>query len=227
MQDQLDAFAKLISPPRFKTYLDMARGDSLLAFELYRWNMDVGSALSWSMHFAEIAVRNGVSSYFLQRFGIGWTDSSTFRNQLEGNEAAALRKAFDRQAVARNPDPPSDDQVVADLSLGFWTGLLRQRYAVPYALPRGLPVIFPETEIPPSFQDIQLRLQGIRQMRNRVAHHEPIIHRGNAALIATRNMAMELIAWTNTQAAEFLREQDPLGPVLGRDPRDKTWAREA
>jgi len=203
----------------------MARGDPLLAFELYRWNMDVGDALSWSMHFAEIAVRNGVSVYLSERYGAGWADNPDFRNRLDRNEADALRKAVDRQATARRPDPPTDDQIVADLSLGFWTGLLKQRYAIPYAWSRGLPVIFPEIQPTPSLRDIQLRLQEIRQMRNRVAHHEPVIHRGSAKLIAARNMAMDLVAWTNASAAKFLREQDPLGPVLGRDPRDKTWIR--
>jgi hypothetical protein len=223
MQDQLDAFVSLISAPRFNTYLEMARGDRSLAFDLYRWNGEVAGALSWSMHFAEIAVRNGVQAHFTRRYGPGWTDAAQFRNRLDRRDADSLRQTFDRQAILRRPDSPTDDQIVADMSFGFWVSVLRTRYAVPFGWAAGLKSAFPDAEHLLDIGFVQTRLDSIRTMRNRVAHHEPIIHRGIARAIAVRNMSIEVIGWSNRRSADFLSSHDPLPTVLARDPRD--WTR--
>lgn len=222
MQDPLDAFEALISTPRFNTYLGLARGDKKLAYDLYRWNAEVANSLAWTMHFAEIAIRNGVSSHLARRFGRGWTDARQFRNQLDLRDAEALRRTFDRQAMARRPESPTDDQVVADLSFGFWVSILRQRYAVPFGWASAIGSIFPYAHDGLRLGAVQAQLDTIRAMRNRVAHHEPIVHRGTAHAIAVRNKAFEIVEWANRPAAELIAARDPLLATLARDPRDLT-----
>jgi hypothetical protein len=222
MQDQLNAFESLISSPRFSTYLKMAHNDKRLAFELYRWNTEVSSALVWSMHFAELAVRNGVNTYFKSLYGDGWTDALPFRGALEQRDAETLRRTFDRQAKARRPEAPTDDQIVADLSFGFWVSIFRRRYGVPFGWNTGIGKVFPDAVPQLELGEIQRRLDMIRAMRNRVAHHEPVVHRGIAHAMSVRNLALDVVSWSNHTAAEFLGLNDPLPATLARDPRDRT-----
>ena len=102
--------------------------------------------------------------------------------------------------------PATQEQLVSELTLGFWTGLLRRDYEqdlwprlVVYTFPQ-----FPSNRRPR--QVLAQRFTDIRHLRNRIFHHEPIWNR--ASLHLEYNDLIETIGWLNpsmmavTQACE-------------------------
>jgi hypothetical protein len=66
--------------------------------------------------------------------------------------------------------------VVAELSFGFWTGLLANRYHARLwepALRRSFPLLPPGV----TRRSLHRRVESVRRLRNRVAHHEPVFGR--------------------------------------------------
>jgi hypothetical protein len=64
---------------------------------------------------------------------------------------------------------------VADLSSGFWVSLLSGSYDVPFLWRSNLRRIFPND---PTLQRAEAwkACDGLLDLRNRIAHHEPILH---------------------------------------------------
>jgi hypothetical protein len=97
-----------------------------------------------------------------------------------------LRSAKDN--ILRQGKLLTPGRVVAELSFGFWTALISRKYEkrlwVPH-LHKAFPHAFrpanagmPPRKKPAMLRraDIATRLERVRQLRNRIAHHEPILH---------------------------------------------------
>ena len=58
-------------------------------------------------------------------------------------------------------------------TFGFWCGILKKHYGATLWIPH-LHKAFPKKRL--GRYDVQRRLNGIRELRNRIAHHECILH---------------------------------------------------
>jgi hypothetical protein len=93
-----------------------------------------------------------------------------------------------KESILRQGKLLTPGRIVAELSFGFWTALVGRKYEkrlwVPHihrAFPNALRHV--DAEARPRKKpamlgrgDIAMRLEGVRQLRNRIAHHEPILH---------------------------------------------------
>ena len=68
----------------------------------------------------------------------------------------------------------TDGQVVAELTLGFWKGLYGPKYQQTLWRP-ALKRTFPNRKVARS--RVAAELEAIYQARNRLAHHEPVLHK--------------------------------------------------
>jgi len=107
---------------------------------------------------------------------------------------------------------PSTANIVSELSVGFWVSLLSTSYDIPYQWRHNLRRIFPNDR---SLErsDIFAKNDGLRTLRNRIAHHEPIFHLPlaqrhadlrtvlNAMCPATLEFADELCSFDATRRA--------------------------
>jgi hypothetical protein len=100
--------------------------------------------------------------------------------------------------------------MVAELSFGFWTGLLGRRYEVSLWRP-VLHSAFP------GFAGERARLHTdlyhLRKLRNRIAHHEPIYHRHLAADYAS---TLKIISFVAPDVSRWVRQNDRVAEVLAR-----------
>lgn len=168
----------LLSEPRLARYLDRYRGDRKLALRLYTWNLAVSSAFWGPIGVLEVVVRNAIHQQLVARTDRDdwWKDPDL---QLCRNETDSIHSAVSTLIRRGNPAPTSD-QVVAATSFGLWTGLTGAGIARD-------PVLSYETSLwQPRLQHafpnrgdkrrkyIHARLDEVRVLRNRIAHHEPI-----------------------------------------------------
>ncbi len=174
----LENLGKVLSSPRFKPYLIEANGNELYALELYLFNARVAKSLLFPIQMAEITVRNAVNKVFVEDFGQRWPFNGGFYDEYKNlHPVTAITTARDRlKAVGKNY--PTTDDVVAALTFDFWSNLFRSDYdRFLWATSGRVHRVFPKLPGDKGRADIQVLVRQINRLRNRIAHHEPIIDR--------------------------------------------------
>jgi hypothetical protein len=161
----------------------------------YLWNISVCEALYAPLHLFEISLRNAIHNAMVDLIGVdAWYDKAmltSWGSEQINKAKSSLRK----RAVAETPG-----RVVAELSFGFWTSLFEQPYERPSAffLPDGIKKTFPH--MPKSLHQrtaIKRDLERIRDLRNRIFHHERVIHWRD--LRDQHQMIRNYLAWMNPE----------------------------
>lgn len=185
-----------LSDPRLDAYRTRASEDDLDLLARYAWNMALGSAMYGPLQLLEISLRNALHRSLTSHHN---TDERWFvrqnafpqnRGRWAGQpieESKKVNEAIRRTvgfAGLASPDAPG--KVVAALDFGFWTRLLTRGYATPASQSRNwtplwptlVPAVFPHLPNPTGTKRdrelLAVRFDNIRQLRNRVSHHEPI-----------------------------------------------------
>lgn len=169
-QQTLDAIERSLSPARFARYVRDCRGDRQLALRLYRWNSEISQSLYWPIQTLEIVCRNGVSRALSDRYGQMWHLDQRFHKELAIGERTILLDAIH----SRNALSPPADSIIPDISFGFWSRMLTRRYEVPIGWTSRLSVVFPAGPPGIPLKAVTSRLDEARNLRNRLAHHEPL-----------------------------------------------------
>ena len=193
--DQLAALAEAISAERLAPYRVLAGGDPVLALQLYERNTALSEAFYGALQGLEITLRNRVDRALASGLGrADWYDAGIlYPEQLRPLEQA-------KQALAREAKPLTPGRIVAELSFGFWTGIMGPKYADLWRL--HLVRVFARR--PLQRVEAHERLNTIRKLRNRIAHYEPILSR---PLDRDFNRILDAIAWMCPVAAHWVRAQ--------------------
>lgn len=171
-----NALRGTLSEARFARYLHDTNGDQYRALELYHWNAKLSQCLYIPVQIWEISLRNKLNVFLCRKYNSVWPyDTQRAVRQLTRSDQGRLQKTIARQQQDRGLQRPAVDMIVADLSAGFWVSLLTQSYANPYAWRYNIGRIFPHNA------HLSRDLAGpmcdrILDVRNRIAHHEPIYH---------------------------------------------------
>lgn len=175
---QLEA---VLSAPRFDAYVRAVGGDRRSAAELYAWNARLAAALLLPMHFAEISARNVVHEALTEVYGSHWPWNQTFRGSLP-RPSRGYKPREDLERTAGPTQRLPTGKIVAELKFVFWQMMFTSRHQsriwdqrLGRLLPHA-PAITGTTTL--TDDDLRRRvyadLEVIREVRNRVAHHEPI-----------------------------------------------------
>lgn len=172
---KIKSFIATISKARLSKYLSKCGGNEKDAILLYHWNSQLSQSLYLPLQSFEIALRNRLNEYLIYLFGARWPYDSRALRTLANPEIHLLQKTIDRGVRERRSNPTTD-QVVADLSIGFWVSLLAKRYHVPLKWRKNLASHIFTRSRELSVQAAWEKCRRLRDLRNRVAHHEPVFH---------------------------------------------------
>lgn len=180
------------APLRFERYLVASGGREVEAAAKYRWNLDLCESLIPCLHAAELALRNSIHQAMCRtylpargsRFPDGhraddeWWFDAEVRNVplLKERDWDKVRQAYD--SIPKNGKPITP-RVVAELSFGFWVELLNSGYDETVVVPTlGSTMRRVQKANPLNRRHGWLRetFGEIRNLRNRVTHHEPVYH---------------------------------------------------
>lgn len=176
-----------LSTERLGKYISWASGDDNRALELYALNVAISEAFYTSLHILEITLRNSIHDAITRSYGEDW-----FSNRDNILDAYQIKKIA--EATSKFKNPPSDGQIVAELTFGFWTSMFgRSKYLL---WGRCFHQIFDAGE-PVKRKQVATRFDQVRKLRNRIAHHEPIIQK-DLEIIHTE--IRELIGWLSVDA---------------------------
>lgn len=192
---------KILSEPRFTTYLQSCSNNKDEALKLYQWNLEVSSALFVPLHFLEISVRNAVSERIEQIHTRDWAWKQGFIVSLP-DPASGYSMRRDLQDTARNLK--TIGHVVAEMKFVFWEKMFTKRHEgtiwkhdIKDAFPHA-PQDMSTTRIRKKIYD---DLFNIRKLRNRIAHHEPIFTRN---IQDDYNRIYNLISWRDEATAKWM-----------------------
>ena len=199
-----------LSAPRFQTYLVEAGGDRRRGLDLYEWNTAMAASILHDLAHVEVAVRNAYNAALqtdpsglphwtedsLRYFPVMWRTANNGRRYDE-NETPRDQLAAARRKVGAGA--PSG-KVVAELTFGFWRYLSVSAREVtlwrPY-LHHG----FVAGTSRPAVDDAMNRLH---RLRNRVAHHEPLLTQN---LAARRQDVLVLLGFISSDLQAYVSKE--------------------
>lgn len=194
-------FEDAISHERFSRYLDWAGNDREAAIELYGLNTRLSEALYTSLQTLEVVLRNRIHSVLADSRGEQWFDAS-MGLVVGPHQPEQVAKAI--ESIRKEGKVVTPGCVVSSLTFSFWTTMFNKDYEVLWqrvlhrivgpGAPKGL-----------RRKNFSGTLTRVRILRNRIAHHEPIIGwdlRGHHARM------LEMIEWLSVPAADWCRSHD-------------------
>jgi len=165
--EALTSLVNSLSEPRFRTFLDRANGQHELGMRQYVWNAALASAFHSPLHVLEVVLRNAIHDRMTRVHGSGWLRHP---NILKSPETRMVDDAY--TYLADRGESTTPDKVVAELSFRFWVGILSRKYDRLWT--STLQAAFSPR---PARHELHQQLDRLRTLRNRIAHHEPILHR--------------------------------------------------
>ena len=167
----------------------------------------------------EVAFRNSVHQALTNFAGTAtWYDvTPSLLDRREQEEVKATRRELvkQRQKQGQATALIADDMVAA-LKFGFWTGLLNKPYEqVLWHKGNMLALAFPHLPRRARTRPgISKRMHQIRQLRNRVFHHEPIWHWRD--LLQQHRELRETLAWFEPTLIGLLPDTHTFDEVYAR-----------
>lgn len=210
-----------LSAARLGTYETLAGGSPGLAqmqkaLSLYMWNAQVSSAFLVPLHLCEIVIRNAISDVLAAVYGPEWPWSPGFERSLP-KPAKGYRPTDDLINARRNQHTTS--KVIPELKFVFWQMMLTGRFDkrlwnkyLVTAFPNAGNQTSSSSEVR---QRLYTELELIRKLRNRIAHHEPILSR----VLYNDFMVIKMLISTRCAfTAEWMVNNQTLLPLLTRKP---------
>lgn len=168
--ENYENIANTLSHSRLATYKKFAK-DQHHALLLYRWNLQISSALLECLAMCEISMRNAVATAIQSTYGDKWAWNTAFLTSLQKNAKEPLVKI--------NEKFDAIDKIIPELPFYFWQSIFTARFDSKiwqHALVATLPNA-DHSDLKHLRETVFNDLEKIRKLRNRIAHHEPVFNR--------------------------------------------------
>lgn len=213
-----------LSAERMSAYALPEDTDEVDSVARYLWNLALCSALQPALHTLEITVRNrlfNISKRIVDETKLSFDEVPCWLDARPSLLVDRERKAVDqaKAMIRMRGSPMTEGRLVSVLGFGFWVSLCRAPYEQgrvdgprlwPELAKRGFPHL---PEAMRTRSQIFHALDPLRDLRNRVSHHEAVWDR---KLGRSHRKILETIAWINCDLATTLQEHSPLPAVLDR-----------
>lgn len=244
MQQKLyQPLATQLSEARLNAYRQrLPDADDLDVLAHYYWNVALSQALYVSLQAVEVALRNRLHAALTEIYrNERWFETTSTPQLTDWHQQEVervIRKIMARDRRMFNiaaPHPPATGRIVAELSFGFWVGLLNKEYAENrHGLWRGDLIIrtFPHipSDEPSTMRNrriyrtrraLSVRFNRILSLRNRVFHHEPVWYWSDPPiqnLGEQHNDILETLRWMDPVLQKTVTHIDDFSQVYGEGP---------
>lgn len=168
-------YTTLLSSARMSKYIKACNGDKAKAISLYHYNIQLSERMFAVINMFEIILRNTIDKHYRAYFA----DPDWLLNQaapgkmLSESASDIIAKANGFKSDGRY----SPDRMVSSFMMGFWTYMFTRRHY--NAGGKTLLQIFPNKAKGTTQKLVYSELGEVRELRNRIAHHEPICFDAN------------------------------------------------
>ncbi len=214
-------FVRIMTPARINRYLLASGGDSRKAMTLYRKNLRLSQELFTIISCFEVALRNAIDAKCTPTLGTDWLRDAASSGGIFDNGKCRLTRQNINEVVGKL-HTYSHFKLVAELGFGFWRFMFAQNQY--NATNRILLQVFPSK--PTSTPTLQYnhtyifnQLAKLNDIRNRIAHHEPICFLPGQPIKNTTyarqhyNLILQLFQWMQIDEAALLYGLDHINTV--------------
>ena len=214
-------FEDIMTPVRMNRYRLACGGNTRKAMTLYRKNLQLTQELFTVISCFEIALRNAIDVRAVPLLGTDWLRDAAAPGGIFDNAKCRLTRDNINDAIGKLR-VYSHHKLVAELGFGFWRYMFAQHQY--NATGRILLRVFPSK--PTSTPAIQYnnnyvfnQLAQLNDIRNRMAHHEPICFLPQQPVKNTTyarqhyNLILQLFQWMQIDEAALLYGLDHINAV--------------
>jgi len=233
--DAAAAVFSALSTERMSTYLVAANNDRDQALALYRWNTVLSGALYETLGIVEVVLRNAINDQFVHwctqahghdRWFVAVTAPRIDRNGAtidpllrDDQSVDKIQRAMHECATGRQIEASdlTPGMITSQLTFGFWTRLFHKDNTDVWPLfHRAFPHHPDGAKV--NLRTLHRPLSQLGRIRNRVAHHEPLLRE---RIDRHHRTALELVRWVSPDAHYWLNQycrvittlQERPGPV--------------
>lgn len=208
-----EEFAIILSPARLSRYLNACSGNTRKAMTLYRRNLQLSQELFTIISCFEVALRNAIDQHYVKKLGNDWLRTAASRGGIFDNARCHVTRQTIHDELRKLNHQYTHPKLVASLGFGFWRYLFspHQYRAGGQTLLQifsARPTSTPTLQYNASY--IFNELQKINNLRNRIAHHEPVCFQSGQAIIDTTHvrqhytLALQLFQWMGINESALL-----------------------
>lgn len=214
-------FVGVMTHPRMNRYLIACNGNTRKAMTLYRKNLQLTQELFTVISCFEIALRNAIDTTITSSLGNDWMKNAASINGVFDTPKCRLTKDNINDAINKL-HTYSHYKLVAELGFGFWRFMFAQNQfnATNKILLRVFPSK-PKSSPAMQYNNIYIfnQLAQLNEIRNRMAHHEPICFLPGQPIKDTSytrkhyTLILELFQWMQIDEAALLYGLDHINTV--------------
>ena len=199
-------FHTAISYPRYSRYLVACGNNKRAALKLYRANMKLSAALYTVIGIFEIILRNSIDRHMTKALGKEWlADAIKPGGYLETRGCERSYRDV-KKKVRSLGDAYTHDKLVSELTFSFWVYQFANKQFA--ACGSTLLDIFHNRPFGIFQKDIFQFLVKIKDLRNRIAHYEPIcFHNQTISITETYKRyqtLLQLLSWLGCHPRKIL-----------------------
>lgn len=208
-----------LSDARIGTYeLVVGLGDPLKtekAIKLYGWNAQISAAFFAPLHLCEVTIRNAIASVLEKLYGERWPWSSSFERSLPNPGRGYSARA---DLINSRRGMTTAGKVIPELKFVFWQKMLTSRFDA-RLWNNHLLDAFPNHEQGTTVHQLRShlyqQLDEVRKLRNRIAHHEPILRRD---LDGDFERISEVINYRCLTTSKWMQKNQLVTPLMSLKP---------
>jgi hypothetical protein len=161
-----DALTLTLSSNRTAWWKGHANGDFARGLRLHQRNAIIASLLLIDFQVFEVSLRNVFDRHLRKYYRPDWFDSDKLTDAQKKSIAAAKNNAAKQWREEGHKDEPDRGKIIVNLSLNFWVSLFVADYTR-----AKLDKVFANMGTAEALRILKL----MRYVRNKLAHHEPVI----------------------------------------------------
>ncbi len=194
----------VFSPERMHKYFGKHTPDEAKAIKHYQLNISASESFYPSLSIFEIALRNSLNRKLCDKFNTqDWYLALATQPGLKDlNREITMAQKH----ITKRHEVISGAKVVAELTLGFWVRILNAEYE--RILWKDLRKAFPNmSKTDRQRHNVSAPINKIRDFRNRVFHHEPILW--NISKVEQIHADIYTVCgWINKDLPDFIKTVD-------------------
>ncbi|MGL5194160.1 MAG: Abi family protein [Chroococcales cyanobacterium] len=220
--NEWDILIPLVSAARLQPDLNAANQNQEEALELYKINIKLSETLYPFLSIFEVTLRNRIAAVLINKYGENWFNGNggnwlnesgtSMTSRKENHELDQLNKA--KEELNKRRISLVSDNIVAELNLGFWTGMLKSSYEKTI-WHHHIADLFPDVNprnynLKRNLREIFKQANNITRLRNRVFHHDPLFVGSYLfqKLLKDYLEGCKLISWLSRDIFKLLTSQD-------------------
>lgn len=226
---QFSEFSNIMSTARMAKYVTACNGSTKKAMTLYRLNLRLSQELFTIISCFEVSLRNVIDKHYTNQFGNDWLRDSASVGGIFDTPRCRVTKSIINSAFLQlqQHNAYTHNKLLAERDFGFWRYLFAQPQY--FAAGQTLLHVFPAK--PRSTAAINYnqtfvfnQLGDINDLRNRIAHHEPICFVTSAGTTTKNtiyarqhyNLLLQLFQWMQIDERSLLYGLDHINTVCSQ-----------